>query len=47
VAGDAEASADFISVMAGTLSPAAFFDPGNVGRIMGGGGGAATVPQPA
>jgi flavin-dependent dehydrogenase len=36
VAGNAEASADFISVMAGTLSPAAFFAPENVARMMGG-----------
>ena len=28
--------ADFVSVAAGSLSPAAFFDHSNIGRIMGG-----------
>jgi hypothetical protein len=34
---------DFASVMAGTLGPAAFFAPENVGRIMGSDAPAATV----
>jgi 2-polyprenyl-6-methoxyphenol hydroxylase-like FAD-dependent oxidoreductase len=29
-----ESMADFVSVVAGTLSPAAFFDPANLGRII-------------
>ena len=29
-----EAMAEFVSVVAGTVSPAAFFDPANIGRIM-------------
>jgi 2-polyprenyl-6-methoxyphenol hydroxylase-like FAD-dependent oxidoreductase len=37
VAGDREASDDFASVVAGTLSPLAFFDPANLGRILGAG----------
>jgi flavin-dependent dehydrogenase len=32
--GNQEATDDFVSVMAGTLSPPEFFDPDNVGRIM-------------
>jgi 2-polyprenyl-6-methoxyphenol hydroxylase-like FAD-dependent oxidoreductase len=36
VAGDAAASADFVSVQAGTMPAAAFFDPDNIGRIMSG-----------
>ncbi|HWC12368.1 MAG TPA: NAD(P)/FAD-dependent oxidoreductase [Acidimicrobiales bacterium] len=35
VATDQHAMDDFVSVTAGSLSPAAFFDPDNVGRIMG------------
>jgi flavin-dependent dehydrogenase len=38
VAGNQEAMDDFVSVGAGTLSPAMFFDPENVGRIMGAAG---------
>jgi 2-polyprenyl-6-methoxyphenol hydroxylase-like FAD-dependent oxidoreductase len=33
-ASDQEAMDDFVSVVAGTLSPTEFFDPANVGRIM-------------
>jgi hypothetical protein len=32
--GNQEAMDDFVSVMAGTLAPPAFFAPDNVGRIM-------------
>jgi 2-polyprenyl-6-methoxyphenol hydroxylase-like FAD-dependent oxidoreductase len=34
VHGDRDAMDDFVSVTAGTVSPATFFDPGNIGRIM-------------
>ena len=34
VAGNVDAMNDFVSVVAGTLSPAEFFHPDNVGRIM-------------
>lgn len=43
VSTDEAAMADFVSVVAGTVSPMAFFDPANLGRIM----GAAAVPVPA
>jgi flavin-dependent dehydrogenase len=33
--GNAEAMADFISLTTGTVSPVDFFDPANIGRIMG------------
>jgi 2-polyprenyl-6-methoxyphenol hydroxylase-like FAD-dependent oxidoreductase len=33
---DREASNDFAGVVAGTLSPVAFFDPANLGRVLGG-----------
>ena len=35
VYGNQDAMDDFVSLTAGTVSPAAFFDPENVGRIMG------------
>ena len=35
VHGNGEAMADFVSLMSGTVSPAQFFDPANIGRIMG------------
>jgi flavin-dependent dehydrogenase len=38
VSASQEAMDDFVSVMAGTMSPVEFFDPANVGRIMGGSG---------
>jgi 2-polyprenyl-6-methoxyphenol hydroxylase-like FAD-dependent oxidoreductase len=34
VHGNTEAMADFVSLMAGTVSPMDFFDPANIGRIM-------------
>lgn len=34
VSTDESAMADFVSVIAGTISPMAFFDPANIGRIM-------------
>ncbi|HUP85803.1 MAG TPA: NAD(P)/FAD-dependent oxidoreductase [Acidimicrobiales bacterium] len=33
--GNTEAMADFVSLTTGTVSPVDFFDPGNIGRIMG------------
>ena len=35
VATDQAAMEDFVSVTAGSLSPGEFFDPDNVGRLMG------------
>ena len=35
VHGNSDAMDDFVSVTAGTVSPAEFFDPQNIGRIMG------------
>lgn len=35
VAGIPEAMDDFVSVVAGTLSPVEFFDPENLTRLMG------------
>ena len=35
IAGNQEAMNDFVSVIAGTLSPVEFFDPANVGRMLG------------
>jgi len=32
--GNQEAMDDFVGVNVGTLSPAAFFDPANLGRLM-------------
>jgi 2-polyprenyl-6-methoxyphenol hydroxylase-like FAD-dependent oxidoreductase len=43
VSTDDAAMADFVSVVAGTVSPMAFFDPANIGRIM----GATAVGAPA
>lgn len=43
VSHDESAMADFVSVVAGTVSPMAFFDPANIGRIMGA-AAAAAVP---
>ena len=34
VHGDQDASNDFASITAGTLSPVDFFDPSNIGRLM-------------
>jgi hypothetical protein len=33
VHGNTDAMSDFVSVAAGTLSPAEFFDPANIGQI--------------
>jgi hypothetical protein len=35
VHGNQEAMDDFAGLTAGTVSPAEFFEPGNIGRIMG------------
>lgn len=43
VHGNQEAMDDFVSVTTGTVSPVAFFDPENIGRIM----GPAAAPAPA
>jgi 2-polyprenyl-6-methoxyphenol hydroxylase-like FAD-dependent oxidoreductase len=43
VHGNQEAMDGFVSITTGTVSPVAFFDPENIGRIM----GAAAAPAPA
>ncbi len=35
IAADTQASNDFASVLAGTMSVEAFFDPANLGRLIG------------
>ncbi|HEY7625885.1 MAG TPA: NAD(P)/FAD-dependent oxidoreductase [Ilumatobacteraceae bacterium] len=44
VSRDEAAMADFVSVVAGTVSPMTFFDPANIGRIMGAAAVAAGAP---
>jgi hypothetical protein len=36
IAGNQQATGDFVSVQAGTMPVPEFFDPGNIGRIMAG-----------
>jgi 2-polyprenyl-6-methoxyphenol hydroxylase-like FAD-dependent oxidoreductase len=43
VAGNTEAMNDFVSVIAGTVSPVDFFDPSNIGAIFAAAGGAEEV----
>jgi hypothetical protein len=47
VHGDQEAMDDFVSVVAGTISPAEFFDPRHIGQIMAGASQRAVPIAPA